>query len=104
MGANAASMSWTTDPFTVEAVAAVQALDFALNMGFKEIEVEADALVILKKLQTMEIDLSPIGTIVDEARSKGAKFTTCIFMHSIGNVEAHTLAKHDLGFHEEIFR
>ncbi|XWS46575.1 hypothetical protein CRYUN_Cryun14cG0079900 [Craigia yunnanensis] len=95
----------TTDPFTVETVAAVQALDFTLNMDFREIEVEADALLILKKLQTMEIDLSPIGTIVDEARSEGAKFTTCIFMHTkrIGNVEAHTLAKHDLGFHEEIF-
>ncbi|XWS63642.1 hypothetical protein CRYUN_Cryun06bG0118500 [Craigia yunnanensis] len=59
MGAYASSLPSITDPFMVEANAVVRVLEFAQNMGFKKIGLEGDALSIVKKLQSVEVDLSP---------------------------------------------
>ena len=42
-------MQCITDFFMVEAIVATQALEFAFNMGFKDIELEEDAFGIVKK-------------------------------------------------------
>ncbi|XVF24372.1 hypothetical protein REPUB_Repub13aG0122500 [Reevesia pubescens] len=56
------------DPFLVEDIAAARALSFALSMGLVNIEVEGDALTVIKKLRIVETDLSPMGTVIDECR------------------------------------
>ncbi|XWS41219.1 hypothetical protein CRYUN_Cryun17cG0062000 [Craigia yunnanensis] len=72
-------------------------------MRFHDIELEGDAIGIVKKLQRFGGDLSLSGTLIAEARSKAANFYSCVFMHSgrNGNMVAHSLAKYGLGVHEE---
>ena len=49
-------------------------------MGLTNIELEGDeALSIMKKLQMYESDLSPIGTLIDEARNKASAVSSCNF-------------------------
>ncbi|XWS48044.1 hypothetical protein CRYUN_Cryun13aG0038700 [Craigia yunnanensis] len=88
------------ESFHCRRAAAVRALDYNMEMGFEEIVVEGDALGILWKIQTMDTDLSPIATIVDEARMKIANFNTCNMAHTrcSGNAAAasHCLAEYGL--------
>ncbi|XWS73410.1 hypothetical protein CRYUN_Cryun02cG0125800 [Craigia yunnanensis] len=62
-------------------------------MGLIAVELEGDALGIIKKLQNRETDLSHIGTLVDEARKRIGAFTVCNSMNTkrTGNEAAHLL-------------
>ena len=73
MGAYAGKISDTGNPFIVE---------FAQQMGFDNIELEGDALGIIKKLQSMDTDMSHVGTLIEEAKweiSLHAYWTWCKF-------------------------
>ncbi|XWS33068.1 hypothetical protein CRYUN_Cryun22dG0046700 [Craigia yunnanensis] len=48
MGAHASNMLCFPDSFTVEAYAVVRAVYFALEMGFRQVEMEGEALAIIK--------------------------------------------------------
>ncbi|XWS65815.1 hypothetical protein CRYUN_Cryun05aG0146000 [Craigia yunnanensis] len=63
----------------LEASEVVCALELAQQMGFLNIENEGDALGNIRKLQGVEKDLSPIGTLADEAETKSRSFpaTSC---------------------------
>ncbi|XWS56599.1 hypothetical protein CRYUN_Cryun09bG0099800 [Craigia yunnanensis] len=54
---------------------------------------EGDALGIIKKLQGEENDLSPIGTLMEEAKARARRFHFCKFLHTgrMGNMVAHRL-------------
>ncbi|XWS46774.1 hypothetical protein CRYUN_Cryun14cG0097000 [Craigia yunnanensis] len=71
-------------------------------MGFLKVEIDGDALGVIRKLQSMGKDLSPIGCLVDEANAI-RRFRLCKFMHTgrKGNMVAHYLAKYGLELHEE---
>ncbi|XWS29919.1 hypothetical protein CRYUN_Cryun24cG0071900 [Craigia yunnanensis] len=68
-------------------------------MGFRDIEVEGDALGIIKQLKILEDDYFPIGTIIEETRNKAGLLNSCYFNHlgKNGNVVAHGLAKYGIG-------
>ena len=66
----------------VEAFAVIRAVEFAVHMGFAYVEVDGGALGIITKLQNRDMDLSAIGTIIDEARSIMEHFTNYKIMHS----------------------
>ncbi|XVF38353.1 hypothetical protein REPUB_Repub20aG0094100 [Reevesia pubescens] len=60
-------VSHVANPFIIEAMAACHALIFARELGFNKIILEGDALTIIKKMQTDNKDLSPIGVLIEEA-------------------------------------
>ena len=69
LGVFASNTPRFTDSFMVEVKVVVCALEFAHEMGMRNI-VEGDALTVIKKLQTKESDLSPIGNIISKAKLK----------------------------------
>ena len=86
-------MSCSTDPVIVEALVVVRAIEFAPHMGLNAVELEGDALGIIKKLQNRETDLSYIATLVDKDRNRIGAFTVCNSMNTrrTGNEAAHLL-------------
>ncbi|XVF48507.1 hypothetical protein PTKIN_Ptkin03bG0196100 [Pterospermum kingtungense] len=96
MATKAARIPNMDDPFMIEARAAVVALEFAKDCGFREIVLEGDALSIRKKLQNDDHDLSPLGHIIDEGRLLKGLFSNCSFCHCMrkGNEVAHFLARY----------
>ncbi|XWS68785.1 hypothetical protein CRYUN_Cryun04dG0122100 [Craigia yunnanensis] len=103
IGIHRSSSLGTVDSFMVEAKAAAQALEFAYNMGFKEVELKGDAHCVIKELQSTEVDLSPIDTLMEETRSSATSFNNFTAMH-IGrerNAVAHNLAKYGVGLNEK---
>ena len=68
MGAYAGRKPCIVCPFIVEAYAAISLIILAQQMGFYNVEIERDALGVIKKLQGTEKDMSPIGTLIDEAK------------------------------------
>ena len=58
MGAKASNFLCFNDPFFAESKAALCALEFALEMGFQNIEVEGDALSNVKQLQDSKTNYS----------------------------------------------
>ena len=70
-------------------------LEFAYEMGFQNIEVEGDALSIIKQLQELEANYYIFGNIIEEARSKARGFSFFFFnlVGRDGNQVADTLTK-----------
>ena len=70
------------------------ALEFAYEMGMMNIILEGDALI--KKLQSREPDLSPIGTLISKAKLSISQFISCKFNHviKINNEVAHLSTKY----------
>ena len=67
LGAYASKKTGFVDSFMVDAKAVVCALEFAYEMGMRNIILEGDALTVLKKLQIRESNLSPIETFISDA-------------------------------------
>ncbi|XWS56686.1 hypothetical protein CRYUN_Cryun09bG0107000 [Craigia yunnanensis] len=74
-------------------------------MGLHEIEVEGDALGIIKLQQSYEDDLSIISNLIEEAKIISKYFHFCIFMHTGREMNrvADSLAKYCLDVQDEIF-
>ncbi|XVE95430.1 hypothetical protein REPUB_Repub02eG0096400 [Reevesia pubescens] len=86
------------DAFVVEAFGAAKALEFAKHLGLSNVILEGDALCITKKLTSSEHDLSPIGSINDEAKSNFPYFQSFDVSHIARdrNMITHVLAKQGL--------
>ncbi|XVE86645.1 hypothetical protein DITRI_Ditri18aG0051300 [Diplodiscus trichospermus] len=95
LGAYAAMVPWTAEIQTIEIQAAIKAMEFALQMGFKEVIIEGDVSGIINGLATSSRDLSNIGTLVEERTQISKLFTKVSFMYTKrgGNKAAHALAK-----------
>ena len=68
------------------------------NWVFTGIEIEDDALSVVKRMMTLEKDFSPIGNVIEEAKRISALFLSISFKH-VGRKEnevADCLAKHGL--------
>ena len=52
------------DSFMVEAKTAMCELEFAYEMGMKNITLKGDTFTVIKKLQSTELDLFSIGTLI----------------------------------------
>ena len=81
MGAYAGKRPDIDNPFVAEANAVIIALDFAQQMIFQGIDIEGGALEIISKLQSQNLDMSPIGTLIEEAKTKAGAFISYSFMH-----------------------
>ncbi|MBA0735132.1 hypothetical protein Gogos_019007 [Gossypium gossypioides] len=73
MGSCVYSVKNVRDPTTAEACACLQGVVFAEEMGFDELIVEGDSMIVIKKLQSPENDRSLIGVIINEIKGKNQK-------------------------------
>ncbi|XP_062021270.1 uncharacterized protein LOC133737789 [Rosa rugosa] len=85
-------------PRSVEVLALLHGLRFALHVGFLNIEVEGDALSVINSFKDSFDDLSFEGHIIDEVKSLVQSFNSCsgYFVKREGNAIAHRLAKEAL--------
>ncbi|MBA0870524.1 hypothetical protein Goshw_013680 [Gossypium schwendimanii] len=83
--------------FVVEALACVQGLQLDLDLGLSVVEVEGDALSIVKKLQREEEDRSKICAYIKDGQRLSKGFQTCKFKHGHQsmNEDIHLLVTED---------
>ncbi|XVF41198.1 hypothetical protein PTKIN_Ptkin01aG0260900 [Pterospermum kingtungense] len=65
MGVKMTKVTSVSDSFAVEAQAAVQ---FVLDLGFRDIMLEGDNLCVIKGLNRLDEDLSPVGCLLEKGR------------------------------------
>ncbi|KAK8493194.1 hypothetical protein V6N11_062920 [Hibiscus sabdariffa] len=84
--------------FVAEAMACADAINFAIDLGFRSIQMEGDSLTVIKKLVSPSIDRSIISPIILDIKSKLGFFEKVTFSHvrRQGNQAAHALAKESL--------
>ncbi|XVF80395.1 hypothetical protein PTKIN_Ptkin15bG0067200 [Pterospermum kingtungense] len=95
LGAVQASLLGKTDPFTVEVLAALKAMDFAIEKGYPVIDLEGDALGVVISLNSDMQDLSPLGNVMNVGRMRSKLFQSCNIIHVRRrcNQAAHQLEK-----------
>lgn len=81
--------------FTVETLACLQALNLGVEMGLKEVVVEGDSLIVIKKAQLDFLDRSKIGAYFLDIKSENRKFREVRFTFVLRstNESAHTLVQ-----------
>ncbi|KAK8480350.1 hypothetical protein V6N11_036395 [Hibiscus sabdariffa] len=96
MGACAYPHTSIADPFIAEAKACEMAVSFAIDLGFRQIQVEGDSLSIIKKLNSIIADKSIISPIVNDIISMRDSFELITFAHvgRLGNEAAHELVRY----------
>ncbi|XVF67326.1 hypothetical protein PTKIN_Ptkin10aG0112100 [Pterospermum kingtungense] len=104
MAGKTANVHDVADSFTIEAIATIQAMEFASTLGFRHIILKGDALSIIKSLNRADSDLSPIGCLIDEGRILTSCFHSCIVSHvnRQGNEVAHSLARYGLSVQDDV--
>ncbi|XP_024157591.1 uncharacterized protein LOC112165325 [Rosa chinensis] len=97
-GAMAVPQIGNIAPRSIEALALLHGLRFALHVGFTMIEIEGDALSVINALQENSEDYSAEGHLIDEVKFLVQSFTSCSshFVKREGNKVAHRLAKEAL--------
>ncbi|KAK8523062.1 hypothetical protein V6N13_076276 [Hibiscus sabdariffa] len=65
--------------FTVEALAAVHRMEFAVDLGFTNVIIEGDSLSIIKKLNNREANLSEISALIWKGQMKAKRLHECSF-------------------------
>ena len=78
-----------------EALAARRAVQFAIDLGLREAEIEGDSTTITEALKTGGYNQAVFGPIIEDARSLTSLMHIYIFSHvkRSGNIVAHTLAR-----------
>ncbi|KAK9008774.1 hypothetical protein V6N11_080252 [Hibiscus sabdariffa] len=90
------------DAFIAKAVACEKAVSFALDLGFRSVQIEGDSLSVIKKLNSTVADKSIISPILGDIKALSATFATITFsfVGRKGNAVAHELAQVGLQFPE----
>ncbi|OMO82140.1 hypothetical protein COLO4_23207 [Corchorus olitorius] len=93
LGAIAGQIVMVADAFSAECLAAIKAVNWAKDMGFRQVEIEGDALSIIRKVNAVVPDFSPIGPYIADLKFLSSLFISCIFLHvrRDGNAVAHAL-------------
>ena len=83
------------EPGIAEALAAVQTLMLCRDLGLSKIQLEGDATNVVKALNSIEVDWSKSGHIIEDARFMEQQFLFCeiIYVGREGNNVAHNFAK-----------
>ncbi|MBA0738329.1 hypothetical protein Gogos_011705 [Gossypium gossypioides] len=92
-------------PFLAKVLACSQAVWLGLAMGVDKLEVEGDALTIIKKRQSIAIDKSKISAYIRDIHHNRRGFQSIHFKHvqRSANIIAHKLASKSLRRNEEIY-
>ncbi|MBA0747807.1 hypothetical protein Gogos_004691, partial [Gossypium gossypioides] len=84
--------------FAVEALTCVQAVRFRAKFGFIRVEIEGDALSIIRKIQSKDEDRSEIRAYISDVKRMRMNFISCRFQRAgrQANIVAHSLATEGL--------
>ncbi|KAK8526420.1 hypothetical protein V6N13_017456 [Hibiscus sabdariffa] len=95
MAACASPHSNVVDVFVAEAIACKQAVQFAKELGFSNVVIEGESLIVLKKINLCALDLSIIAPIVFDIKELSLGFHSIIFsfVRRDANNAAHVLAR-----------
>ncbi|KAK9007173.1 hypothetical protein V6N11_051005 [Hibiscus sabdariffa] len=88
------------DAFMAEALACLQAVIFANELGFRRVVFEGDSLAVIRRVSASFSDYSVISPIVNDIREalKGLESVSFSFFHREGNKSSHSLARDGRGF------
>ncbi|KAK5773323.1 hypothetical protein PVK06_049629 [Gossypium arboreum] len=64
-----------------EARACLQAVIMAEEMGFQDVVVEGDALIVIRKLKSPDDDLSNISSLIREIKGRTCRFKSLSFKY-----------------------
>ncbi|RHN73700.1 putative ribonuclease H-like domain-containing protein [Medicago truncatula] len=83
------------DATIVEALRFRLAIQFSYDMGFRNIIVEGDSLIVVKALKAHSNDNSYFGLVINDCKSLSCLFSSFLVSHVRrgGNSIAHALAK-----------
>ncbi|KAK8499623.1 hypothetical protein V6N12_000140 [Hibiscus sabdariffa] len=81
--------------FDVQSLACLQAVIFAIELGFRNVVFEDDSLAVIKRVSASSSDYYVISPIVNDIREvvKGLESADFNFVHREGNNAAHALAR-----------
>jgi ribonuclease HI len=84
-----------TTPELAEALALRRAVSLAGDEGFDKLMVVSDCLSLIQRINSSELDRSPIGVVVQDIKFLATKFIAASFSHIFreSNIAAHTLAR-----------
>lgn len=99
------SIWWANKSSLAEAVAVSPGMHFALDCGFREVEVESDCLVVISAICNPSPNFSYLDRVVKEILGLVCSFSLChaYFASRSCNLVAHTLAKWALKIPEEVW-
>ena len=82
----------------IEALAALKALSFAFELGFRSAILEGVSLGLIQALKSKERSLSPTGLLIEDVKMISNNFVKLLYSHikRNGNKVAHSLAKNAL--------
>ena len=83
-------------PLEIETLAASSALEFAAELGFKQVILETDSQVLSNALRHNSPYLSPLGLSIDDIICNASFFNQLLYSHvkREGNKVAHSLARY----------
>ncbi|XP_017628466.1 uncharacterized protein LOC108471345 [Gossypium arboreum] len=82
------------DPVMAEAIACLQAVTMAEEMGFQDV-VEEDALTVIRKLKSPDDDMSNISSLIREIKGRTGRFKSLSYEYipKEANNAAHGMAR-----------
>ena len=82
----------------IEALATLNALSFAFELGFRSIILKGDSLGLTQALKSEERSLSPMGLLIEDSKMFANSFVRLLYSHikRNNNGVAHSLAKNVL--------
>lgn len=92
-------------PFAVETRVSTQAIEMGMAMRIQKLEIEGDALTIIKKCKREEKDISGISAFISDIQQNLRHFQKIIFTHvpKTSNLIAYTLATESLRRNEVFY-
>ncbi|KAG8377325.1 hypothetical protein BUALT_Bualt08G0021500 [Buddleja alternifolia] len=72
-------LDFSTTPEVAEALVAVEALKPGISRGWRDVVLEGDCLSLIRRLRSPALDLSPIGSIIDDCFLLVASFNSVSF-------------------------
>ena len=89
-----APLSFSSD--IVEAMAATRAMTFAQELGIAEFMLEGDSEVVINSLRSTKASLSPLGHLLESAKSTlvTSKYIAFFHVRRTSNKVAHNLIRH----------
>jgi hypothetical protein len=87
-------------PAMIEALAAREAIQLALELKLDRVSLEGDSATIIKELCCPESHFTPHGHIIEEIQDQSKSFHSCSFQHTRrqANTVAHVLAQKSFFF------
>lgn len=94
MGSSVYPFDGVIDPTTAKALACLETIRFAIELGLCDVYIEGDALTIIKKINMEETDRSAISTIIEEIKAQKQRFwySSFLFVRRSANKAAHQMA------------